>query len=150
MNRNVHCALTKCKNRGEGANGWIQAKITQIKNEKYKIERIHGESQCLFQRKIATRWLSRWSRQLPQHHLLFVQRNIYFFPFSVNPLSIWKLSNIKWKRSPWRWYICRICWNKKVKVKANIIRGCLTQGSLVMAAHLSEGSRIRRKPAQDV
>ena len=32
--------------------------------------------------------------------------------------------------------------NKKVKVKANIIRGCLTQGSLAMAAPLrGEGSQ---------
>ena len=43
------------------------------------------------------------------------------------------------KRSLWRWYICRIFRNKKVKVKANIIRGCLTQGSLVMAAPLRGG-----------
>ena len=32
-----------------------------------------------------------------------------------------------------------------MKVKANIIRGCLTQGSLAMAAPL-RGSRIRRPP----
>ena len=81
FNRNVHCALTKCRNRGEGAIGLIQTKISQIKKQKHKIQRIHGGSQCLFQRKIATRWLSRWSRQLPQHHLLFFQRNIYFFSF---------------------------------------------------------------------
>ena len=45
---------------------------------KKKIKGIQGESQCLFQRKIGTRWLSGWSRQLPQHHLLFFRRNIHF------------------------------------------------------------------------
>lgn len=39
----------------------------------------------------------------------------------------------------------RFFWDEKVKVKANIIRGCLTQGSLAMAAPL-RGSRIRRPP----
>ena len=120
--------------------------------KKYKIQRIHGESQCLFRRKIATRWLSRWSRQLPQH-----QPELSFCKFLIHKKSINHLVEMKitipimkfvtdFLQEKWKWRQTLLgdvfTREEKVKVKANIIRGCLTQGSLAMAAPLrGEGSQ---------